>query len=51
MVASAEKKGLFVNLRQEQPVSQATNPAKTQTVDLDQLTPLQLLKIGYSQRA
>ncbi|MCW2279101.1 hypothetical protein [Heliophilum fasciatum] len=50
-LASAEKKGLFGHLRQEQPVGQATNPAKAQTVDLDQLTPLQLLKIGYSQRA
>ncbi|MBC9785867.1 hypothetical protein H1S01_15380 [Heliobacterium chlorum] len=46
----AEKKGLF-GAKQEQPVGQATNPTQAQTIDLNQLSSIQLLKMGYAQRA
>ncbi|MBC9786285.1 hypothetical protein H1S01_17645 [Heliobacterium chlorum] len=48
-LTAAEKKGLF-GQKQEQPVGQATNPLQTMTSDLNQLSPIQLLKLGYSQR-
>ncbi|MZP28694.1 hypothetical protein GTO91_03040 [Heliobacterium undosum] len=50
-LAMAEQKGLFGTGKQEQPVGQATNPAQAQTTDLNQLSSIQLLKMGYAQRA
>ncbi|MBC9785099.1 hypothetical protein H1S01_11330 [Heliobacterium chlorum] len=46
----AEGKGLFRSLKREEPVGAATNPRLVQTIDMDTLTPAQLLRAAYGSK-
>ena len=51
-LTAAEAKGLFkaVNQKKNQPVGESTNPAGSQTSDLNQLSPMQMLRAAYGQK-
>ena len=49
-IATAEKKGLFAK-KQQQQIGGDTNTSDKQTVDLNSLSPIQLLKAGYGSKA
>lgn len=49
-LANAEKKGLFGSSKKDTPVGGQTNPSSKQTVDLSQMSAMELLKAGYGQK-
>lgn len=48
-IANAEKKGLFAK-KQQQQIGGDTNASDKQSVDLNNLSPIQLFKAGYGQK-
>ena len=51
-LTAAEAKGLFkaATQKKNQPVGESTNPAGSQTSDLNQLSPMQMLRAAYGQK-
>ena len=50
-LTAAEAKGLFkASQKKTEPVGESTNPAGSQTSDLNQLSPMQLLRAAYGQK-
>ena len=50
-LTAAESKGLFnVSQKKTEPVGENTNPAGSQTTDLNQLSPMQMLRAAYGQK-
>ena len=51
-LTAAESKGLFkaVGQKKTEPVGEHTNPAGSQTSDLNQLSPMQMLRAAYGQK-
>jgi DNA repair exonuclease SbcCD ATPase subunit len=48
-IDKAEQKGLFKKKGQT-PIGEGTNPSQAQTIDLNSLSPIQLLKAGYGSK-
>ncbi|QGG47647.1 hypothetical protein [Heliorestis convoluta] len=48
-LTNAENKGLF-KTQKDEPLGQPTNPGKTETTDLNSLSPMQLIRMGYAQK-
>ena len=50
-LTAAESKGLFkASQKKTEPVGESTNPAGSQTSDLNQLSPMQMLRAAYGQK-
>ena len=50
-LTAAESKGLFKAIQKKtEPVGESTNPAGSQTSDLNQLSPMQMLRAAYGQK-
>lgn len=47
---AAEQKGLFGSHRRETPIGESTNPNSRQTVDLNKLSPMELLRAAYGAK-
>ena len=48
-INKAEQKGLFAK-KEKTPIGEGTNPSQAQTIDLNSLSPIQLLKAGYGSK-
>lgn len=49
-LTAAEKKGLFGANKRETPIGESTNPNSKQTVDLNKLSPMELLRAAYGAK-
>lgn len=49
-LANAEKKGLFKSTKKETPLGERTNPQGGQNADLNQLSPMELLRAAYGSK-
>jgi archaellum component FlaC len=48
-IDKAEQKGLF-GKKSQTPIGEGTNPSQAQSIDLNSLSPIQLLKAGYGSK-